>query len=62
MLFTGSGRPLQEVELPCSRTGPGQLLLEVSACGVCRTDLHIVDGEAALALADADGVAALLRW
>ena len=47
MLFTGSGRPLQEVELPRPRPGPGQLLLEVSACGVCRTDLHIVDGELA---------------
>lgn len=47
MLFTGSGRPQQEVELPRSRPGPGQLLLEVSACGVCRTDLHIVDGELA---------------
>jgi len=47
MLFTGSGRLLQEVELPRSRPGPGQLLLEVSACGVCRTDLHIVDRELA---------------
>ena len=47
MLFTDSGRPLQEVELPRPRPGPGQLLLEVSACGVCRTDLHIVDGELA---------------
>jgi propanol-preferring alcohol dehydrogenase len=45
MVFTGVGRPLHEVELPRPRPEPGQVLLEVSACGVCRTDLHIVDGE-----------------
>src|SRR3990172_9325875 len=33
----------REVESPVA--GPGQLLLAVRACGVCRTDLHIVDGE-----------------
>jgi alcohol dehydrogenase, propanol-preferring len=36
---------LREAELPKPEPGPGELLLEVSACGVCRTDLHIVDGE-----------------
>jgi propanol-preferring alcohol dehydrogenase len=39
--------PLQLEELPDPRPGPGQLLLEVDACGVCRTDLHTVDGELA---------------
>ncbi|MGZ4399071.1 MAG: alcohol dehydrogenase catalytic domain-containing protein, partial [Gaiellaceae bacterium] len=47
MLFTRVGRPLQEAELPQPAPGPGQVRLEVSACGICRTDLHIVDGELA---------------
>ena len=33
------------VHLPVPHPGPGQLLIRVSACGVCRTDLHVVDGE-----------------
>jgi alcohol dehydrogenase, propanol-preferring len=37
--------PLRESELPAPEPGPGEVLLEVAACGVCRTDLHIVDGE-----------------
>jgi alcohol dehydrogenase, propanol-preferring len=37
--------PLQLRELPDPEPGPGQLLIEVHACAVCRTDLHIVDGE-----------------
>jgi propanol-preferring alcohol dehydrogenase len=36
---------LRQVELPVPAPGPGQLLLKVRACGVCRTDLHILDGE-----------------
>ena len=36
---------LREERIPAPEPGPGQLLLRVSACGVCRTDLHIVDGE-----------------
>ena len=39
------GQPLRAAELRDPEPGPGQLLLEVRACGVCRTDLHIVDGE-----------------
>ena len=38
-------RPLAPVDIPNPRPGPGEVLLEVSACGVCRTDLHIVDGD-----------------
>lgn len=37
--------PLTLVDLPTPRAGPGQLLVRVRACGVCRTDLHVVDGE-----------------
>jgi propanol-preferring alcohol dehydrogenase len=36
---------LQLEELPVPEPGPGQVLLRVLACGVCRTDLHVVDGE-----------------
>ena len=39
------GEPLREAELPDPELGPGQLLVRVEACGVCRTDVHIVDGE-----------------
>jgi alcohol dehydrogenase, propanol-preferring len=37
--------PLRGHDLPVPVPGPGQLLLKVGACGVCRTDLHIADGE-----------------
>jgi propanol-preferring alcohol dehydrogenase len=40
----GEGR-LEAVELPPPVPGPGQLLIDVAACGVCRTDLHVVDGD-----------------
>ena len=39
--------PLRLVELPVPRPGPGQVLVRVLACGVCRTDLHILEGELA---------------
>lgn len=45
MVFERLGGPLREVELPVPRPQPGQLLIEVHACGVCRTDLHLLDGE-----------------
>ncbi len=38
-------RPLRCDDLPTPEPGPGHLLIRVSACGVCRTDLHIVEGE-----------------
>ena len=38
-------RGLEPDELPAPAPGRGEILLKVSACGVCRTDLHIVDGE-----------------
>jgi alcohol dehydrogenase, propanol-preferring len=40
-----ASRPLEIRELPRSTPAPGQVLLRVLACGVCRTDLHIVEGE-----------------
>jgi propanol-preferring alcohol dehydrogenase len=45
MLLDASRRPLQAAELPDPAPERGQVLLRVRACGVCRTDLHIVDGE-----------------
>ena len=45
MVLTAPRAPLREVELPDPEPGPGQALLRVLACGVCRTDLHVVDGE-----------------
>jgi propanol-preferring alcohol dehydrogenase len=45
MLLEAPGRPLEPTELADPDTGPGEVLLRVIACGVCRTDLHIVDGE-----------------
>ncbi len=38
-------RPLRLVELPVPEPGPGEVLLRVRACGICRTDLHILEGE-----------------
>ena len=38
-------RPLRLVELPVPMPGPGEVLLHVRACGVCRTDLHLLEGE-----------------
>jgi len=47
MVFTGVGAALEEQDMPHPVAGPGQVRLQVSACGVCRTDLHIIDGELA---------------
>ena len=47
MALDAPGVPLAPVELPRPEAGAGELLLRVRACGVCRTDLHIRDGELA---------------
>jgi propanol-preferring alcohol dehydrogenase len=47
MLFEKVGEPLRLTELAVPSPGPGQVLLQVNACAVCRTDLHVVDGELA---------------
>ena len=45
MVFDGENPRLREAELPDPAPGEGELLLDVRACGVCRTDLHVVDGD-----------------
>ena len=45
MVLVEPRRPLELRELPDPRPQPGQVLLRVRACGVCRTDLHVADGE-----------------
>jgi propanol-preferring alcohol dehydrogenase len=45
MVLDGPGRPLRPTDLPRPEAGPGRVLVRVHACGVCRTDLHVVDGE-----------------
>src|SRR6185437_9175272 len=45
MLFERVGDPLRAVERDSPSPGPGELLIRVHACAVCRTDLHLLDGE-----------------
>ena len=45
MVLEEQGQPLQHQEVPVPELGPDQVLLRIHACGVCRTDLHIVDGD-----------------
>jgi propanol-preferring alcohol dehydrogenase len=45
MVLDRPGTPLRLADLPVPEPGAGQILVRVSACGVCRTDLHVVDGE-----------------
>ena len=47
MVLRAAGRPLEPADIADPVPGDGQVLVRVSACGVCRTDLHIVDGELA---------------
>ena len=45
MQFDGQDRLLHMVERPLPAPGPGEVRIAVSACGVCRTDLHVIDGD-----------------
>lgn len=45
MVLEQVGRPLREVEMQIPAPKPGQVLVRVHACAVCRTDLHVVDGD-----------------
>ena len=45
MIFEGRGKPLRLVERDVPRPGKRQVLVQVLACAVCRTDLHLIDGE-----------------
>lgn len=47
MVYRGAGRPLALERRPVPEPGAGDVLVRVSACGVCRTDLHVVDGDLA---------------
>ncbi len=47
MVLDGPRQPLRLRDRPVPTPGPGQLRIRVRACGVCRTDLHVVDGELA---------------
>jgi propanol-preferring alcohol dehydrogenase len=45
MLLGEPGQPLRLVTMPVPNPAAGQVLLRIEACGVCRTDLHLIDGE-----------------
>ena len=45
MVFYGAGQPLQLTELAIPSPAPNQVLLRVTACGICRTDLHVIDAD-----------------
>ena len=45
MVLERAGMPLRLTDLPDPVAGPGEIVVKVRACGVCRTDLHVVDGE-----------------
>jgi propanol-preferring alcohol dehydrogenase len=45
MVLNQPGAALEWTELPDREPGPGEIRIKVGACGVCRTDLHVVDGE-----------------
>src|SRR3569832_2425335 len=45
MVLPERGARLTSLERPDPIPGPGEIRVEISACGVCRTDLHVVDGE-----------------
>ena len=45
MVLDRPGLPLKPATLKVPEPGAGQILIKVAACGVCRTDLHIFDGE-----------------
>jgi propanol-preferring alcohol dehydrogenase len=45
MRFDSAGKPLVAADLPIPEPGPGQIRLRIRACGVCRTDLHVLDGD-----------------
>ena len=45
MLLDVQGQPLRLAELPRPEPGPDEILIAVRACGVCRTDLHVLDGD-----------------
>jgi alcohol dehydrogenase, propanol-preferring len=45
MILEKQGQPLRAVEIPVPKPKPNEILIQIRACAVCRTDLHVVDGE-----------------
>jgi propanol-preferring alcohol dehydrogenase len=45
MVLENIGQPLRQAQLPASTPGRAEVLVRVHACAVCRTDLHVIDGE-----------------
>jgi len=45
MMFGGNGKPLAWTEAPRPTPGEDEVLIQINACAVCRTDLHVIDGE-----------------
>ena len=45
MILDTAGKPLRKADMPSPNPGTGQVLIRVHACAVCRTDLHVVEGE-----------------
>ncbi|MBE9539487.1 MAG: alcohol dehydrogenase catalytic domain-containing protein, partial [Proteobacteria bacterium] len=45
MVMTKQGLPLQLKDIPVPEVQAGELLIRVSSCGICRTDLHVLDGD-----------------
>src|ERR1700756_4827946 len=45
MVLTKAETPLSPVQVPIPKPSPGEILVRVEACAVCRTDLHVVDGD-----------------
>src|SRR5207244_11941254 len=45
MVLESPRSPLRAADIPIPKPGPGEVLIQVRACAVCRTDLHVVDGE-----------------
>ncbi|MEW6257402.1 MAG: zinc-dependent alcohol dehydrogenase family protein [Pseudomonadota bacterium] len=45
MILRRPGGPLEPIEMPDPAPGPGEVQIRITACGVCRTDLHLLDAE-----------------
>jgi threonine dehydrogenase-like Zn-dependent dehydrogenase len=62
MRLKGPGRALEPDVVAVPQPSPTEVLLEVLACGVCRTDLHVLDGELSLTIDDRDLRAGSGTW
>jgi NADPH:quinone reductase-like Zn-dependent oxidoreductase len=62
MVLESPGSALQQAELPIPEYGTNEILFKVLACGVCRTDLHIMDGELSAPKIAPQDRRSLARW